>query len=98
MNKFTFLLGFISTLAFISCDTGSAPKPAPDTQDAEAGVTIWTPNGDDKPNYDLDDNTQQGSITITKRSKSHVEGAFTATSKRSTITDGTFAMKLTKIW
>ena len=98
MNKFTLLLGLCSTLAFISCDTGSAPKPAPDTQDAEAGVTIRTLDGDDKPHYDLDENTQQGSITITKGSKSHVEGTFTATSKRSTITNGTFAMKLTKIW
>jgi hypothetical protein len=62
------------------------------------GVTFRTLGENGMPMYDQDDNTPTGSITITKATKSYVEGTFVATSKNYAITKGKFAMKLTKIW
>jgi microcompartment protein CcmK/EutM len=62
------------------------------------GVTFRTLDASGMPLYDEDDNTTSGSITITKATKSYVEGTFVATSKANKITNGKFSMALTKIW
>jgi hypothetical protein len=62
------------------------------------GVTFRTLDENGMALFDQDDNMPKGSITITKANKSYVEGTFTATSETHKITNGKFAMELTKVW
>jgi hypothetical protein len=64
---------------------------------ADASVTLRKLEADGKPDGN-DDNARSGTITITKASKTNVEGTFTAITFNNLTINGKFSMKYSKVW